>query len=458
MSGLGKVHDLPAVAALAASYPLQARIPFDERLLQRSSRRHLRAAAFHAYEHVPLYRERFDAAGVRPEEIVEPADLARLPILERELLHEEPERLISDLHPRESLIESRTSGSSGMPIRFFIERDAMFRGARIRSRRTAVRKALTGRRFGHRDLRFGNPDPGGRKRREAFGEVAFVGRFRPRYAGPPTSAHMPLDDAVAAIAEQRAQVLGGFGSYLEAIFAHAFERGQKLDSVELASFGGDGMTAAGRTLIEREFGVPVRSQYASIEAPLIGFECEVGEGFHLNLDALPLRIVDESGSDVEPGESGEVVVSNLISRGTVLLNYRLGDRARMLPGSCPCGRVMPRLGPIEGRIYDWLVGRDGERVHPEALGSGFRHLPAVRMFQIVQRARQEFVIRVMGEEVDPAGLAATLTPTFRELFGDPVSVSVERVARIEPESSGKVRRVLCELEPGEAPIQAQRDL
>lgn len=448
MSAGGRAHDALRAAGVAASWPIERRIPYDAALLRRSARRRARGALAHAAERIPLYRERLDAAGLDPREVEGPADLARLPLLERRVLHEDPDALVSDLHPRESLIESRSSGSSGMPISFWVDRAAMFEGARLELRQRQVLRKLTGKSFGHTQLGFANPRGGGYGRRKAFQRVPLASRLRHR-ALAPTSALMPLDEAVATVATERPDIVSGFGSYVEALFERALELGERFEGVRLVRFGGDSMSPAGRELIERRFGIPVRSVYSAIEAPLMGFECEAGGGFHLNVDLLPVRVVDADGRDLPPGETGEVVVSNLFCRGTVLINYRLGDRARLLSGRCPCGRVLPRLGPIEGRAYDWLLGPDGERVHPEALGTGFRRLPAVRRFQIVQSGPRRFVVRVVGEGLDPAALAEQLRPSFERALGAGLELEVVEVARIEPGPSGKVKRVVREPEaPG----------
>jgi phenylacetate-CoA ligase len=86
-----------------------------------------------------------------------------------------------------------------------------------------------------------------------------------------------------------------------------------------------------------------------MEAGTIGFQCERREGFHLNVDLCAVRIVDAEGRTVPPGTSGDIVISSLDNRATVLLNYRIGDRGTLSPQPCPCGRSLPLLASLEGR-------------------------------------------------------------------------------------------------------------
>ena len=100
----------------------------------------------------------------------------------------------------------------------------------------------------------------------------------------------------------------------------------------MIAFSSDAMTPEGRALIQERFGIPVLGRYGAIEALKIGYTCEAEVGYHLHEDLCHVRIVDD-----------EVVLSNLVNRGTILLNYRLGDIASRLEEPCPCGRSFRRL-------------------------------------------------------------------------------------------------------------------
>lgn len=88
-----------------------------------------------------------------------------------------------------------------------------------------------------------------------------------------------------------------------------------------------------------------------------GVECAARSGYHLREADLLVEIVDPlTGRGLPDGEVGEIVVSTLTGRGQPLVRYRTGDAARMLPGPCPCGSPLRRLGPILGR-FDRTTGR-----------------------------------------------------------------------------------------------------
>lgn len=179
---------------------------------------------------------------------------------------------------------------------------------------------------------------------------------------------------------------------------------------------------------------------------MIAFECEQ-RSLHVNSDVFPVSVVDTAGDDVAEGEVGDVCVSNLISRGTVLLNYRIGDRAALLGGRCGCGRNLPRISPIEGRLSEWIEGPRGDALHGETVRTLFRSLPGVISFQVRQRARTEFDVAVIGDGVTPGELEPRLTAAFSERLGVPVVVRLKLVSSLPRTASGKVVAVVSDLNP-----------
>src|SRR5215211_3293689 len=133
-----------------------------------------------------------------------------------------------------------------------------------------------------------------------------------------------------------------------------------------------------------DLGISLVSLYQAVEVGIIGWECEHHCGHHLNVDLCPIRVVDSNQRGVPIGETGQVVASNLVNRGTVLLNYVLGDLVRQLAEPCRCGRSLPLLSLVEGRATDWLRSASGRPVHPQTLRSVMSRMEGVRRYQLVQ--------------------------------------------------------------------------
>ncbi len=209
------------------------------------------------------------------------------------------------------------------------------------------------------------------------------------------------------------------------------------------------MAEADRSLIEQEFGIPVASTYQCAEALRIGFCCEQRRGFHLSLDAVAVRLVDDEGRDAPPGVPGHVVISNLTNRATVFLNYRLGDVAAFSQTPCACGRTLPVLEALLGRSDDLLWLSKGRPMHALAVMPPLQSVVGVHQVQVVQHALERFTVRAVSKPgADEDAAAAGLIQALQSKVGSDAQVAVRWVDTIAPGSSLKVRAVISEMAAG----------
>jgi phenylacetate-CoA ligase len=208
-------------------------------------------------------------------------------------------------------------------------------------------------------------------------------------------------------------------------------------------YGGDMLSETGREFIEKAFGCIVYTTYQTVETGKIGFQCERREGFHLNTDLSPIRLIDESGQTVEPGRPGEVVVSNLYNRAMVLLNYRLGDLGVLATKPCLCGRSLPLLEKLGGRVYETIRLPDGRRFIADVLEIDFKdEMRSSLQAQISQVEPHRLLWKIVPSlSTDRGALRQRLLEKSKFLFGD-IEVEVEFVEKIHRTSGGKFLRVI----------------
>jgi phenylacetate-CoA ligase len=377
------------VAWFLANAPRQGRFPFRSPVaIERHQRRLIADTVRYAYRHVPYYRETMPRLGLAPGDIVTAADLSRLPLLERSMVQADPERFVSDAKPLETRLLARTAGSTATPLAVYNDPFDRVRREAFNQRASAVHRRVVGRPLGCRSLMIGLPggESGG-----AGGAIAAARRLT-RARTCVISITDPIERAAEEVQRFRPDIVVSHGSFVEALMVHLHAQGGERHRPRLVVYGGDAMSAAGRALIREEMGIPVLSVYAAHDAMTVGFECDQRPAFHLNIDICPTRVIGEDEREVPDGEPGSVIVSNLLSRGSIFLNYRLGDHSRKLTDPCPCGRNLPQLALVDMRVHDWLKAADGTPMRPAAVVKAIEMTEGVLGFQVRQQGLTDYAV------------------------------------------------------------------
>ena len=429
-------------AEMYAAIPAQRRLPyFTEEAISAIRDARLRETVLYAADTVPFYRDWFRTEGIDPREIRTLADLARLPVVEKELVRAEPQRFLS-ASPLGNLAEPFvTSGSSGLRTTIYHDPRSLLANLAYGERLRVVLAKFTGRAVGKREAWIGyrgsmTADMWAFQRRWAIVPIRYDRLF--------ISLLDSFDDVISAVNDYRPSVIFGFGAYLEVLFRVVAERKLYLHLPQLIVYGAEAMTQEGRSFIEERFGVPVLSDYGAVESFKIGFLCEERAAFHLHEDLCAVRIVDERGREVPAGGSGAMLISNLVNRGTVLLNYRLGDVASISSSDCPCGRRLPLFATLGGRINDDLFVPDGRFIHFTAVWMVIKNYPAILSHQLVQHESGRFELRLVT--VDKAAfdsLAAETARTMEAVLGSGTIVEPTFYESILPGMGGKFRPVIA---------------
>jgi len=412
--------------------------------IRRDQAHRVRSIVAYAYRCVPYYRETMKRLGLRPSDFCGAGDLARLPILERDQLQRDPEYFVSELVSPHDWLRLRSGGSSGERCSVHHDVREIYQNAAHGERHRSLVTPLLGKRFGYREAVIASPHGCDFKVQNFCQEKGlFPGalRIERQYLSVLDSPEKVLRSLNAF----QPDIIHSYGSYLGILFGYVHTTHANFHLPKVVTYSSDVMPDGVRHLIEREFKLPVFSTYEAIEAFKIGFECEQHRGLHLNLDLYPLRVVDGNGFTLSTGESGEVIVSNLINRATVLLNYRLGDIAALLPDPCPCGRSLPLLSYVQGRGDDLIELDSGETIHPEAVRLIFcTDQEPIWQYQVVQRSGTHFSVKIFAARTcDQAAARARISEAFTSKFGQRITTDIAFVDSIMRTASGKVRPVIA---------------
>ncbi|MGL4554555.1 MAG: phenylacetate--CoA ligase family protein [Gemmataceae bacterium] len=395
--------------------------------------RRLRELLQHAFAACPFYRRRFDAAGLHPLDLKGPYDLRALPPLEKADIQRNLTDMIARGWPEADLIRNQTGGSTGTPIAFYLGRD-----------RKCSRAAATVRHNRWAGYDVGDSAAvlwGAPRDRPADGWRSRVRGWA--LAEPSWLDAGQLDEArlVAFRAElwrRRPRVLQAYARAV-VLFARWLEaRGLDVPRPRSIITSAEVLEDADRALVERVFGCRVFNRYGCREVSVIASECDAHAGLHVMAEGLFVEVETAAGP-ARPGEVGSVLITDLLNHAMPLIRYRIGDMAAFAPGDCPCGRRLPRLEKIAGRVTDFLVGAGGGLVSGVFLATYVvAQRPSLGQVQIVQERAGEVTYRVRpGVGYDAAADGLYLERATRDHLGTDARCEVEVVDALPASASGK---------------------
>ena len=205
------------------------------------------------------------------------------------------------------------------------------------------------------------------------------------------------------------------------------------------------LTSVQRELLIRAFKAPVCDQYGSCEVRGIAQQCPEGGGLHVNVEHVNLNFVDDTGMEVPRGEYGRTLVTNLEDYVFPLIRYENGDRGRWLKNSCcPCGRTLPMIDSVKGRVSESFRLPSGRVVNGEFLTTIFDDdTELVRSFRVIQNRNLAITVEVVPNGVDEIRRIEELVKRFSNRIGNEVPVTV-RVVSVMEHDRGKIRFVVRE--------------
>jgi phenylacetate-CoA ligase len=385
-----------------------------------------------AVQQVPYYQALFKKLTINPDEIQSVEAMQRLPYLEKDVIRDAGLTLISKESNPNKLNRAPTSGSTGMPLVFYSDREA------------TVRNFV---------YRWAQCRPGLERNRDRYANFTGLEIVRPNCERPPfwrmnhasnqrvysifhlSDRNMPyyLDD------------LEGFGAawfygYPSALFTLAdflLRTGRTFSCPPKAVItSSEQCLPEYREAIEKAFQTRVWDEYGQVEMGGVAFSCPCGR-MHEKVDFslmefIPVR--EENGLQV-----CELICTSFVNKAMPLIRYRVGDLALLDPGAvCPFGTPGRVIEQIYGRTAQFILCADGSRVsNVSVMAKKCRNVKAI---QAVQEEAAAVTLRVVRQpEFETAGDEAILIREFRKKLGEEsrIRIRIEYVDRIELTKSGK---------------------
>jgi phenylacetate-CoA ligase len=395
----------------------------------------------HAYDNVPHYRAKFDAAGIHPNDLKSLDDLAKFPFTAKADLRDNypfgmfavPEQQVTRIHA--------SSGTTGKPtVVGYTKRDIeIWSDVVARSIRAAGGRA-------------------GMKLHNAYGYGLFTGGLGAHYGAErlgctviPVSGGM-TERQVQLITDFKPDIIMVTPSYMLAILDEFRKQGldPRKSSLRIGIFGAEPWTNAMREEIEEAFDLHAVDIYGLSEVigPGVASECvETKDGLHIWEDHFYPEIIDPHTGKVLPdGEEGELVFTSLTKEAMPIIRYRTRDLTRLLPGTA---RAMRRMEKVTGRTDDMIILR-GVNVFPTQIEEKLLTIPALSMhYQLIltrsgRMDEMEVHVEARPESAAPEirKLAANrLEQAIKDTIGITSKVIIRDPDSIE-RSAGKARRIV----------------
>jgi len=410
----------------------------------------------HAHANVPYYRRWFEQAGLKPGDIRTPADLAKLPILGREEARDTVAERTSTAGATVDVKKS-TSGTMGRPLVLGYELMSEYWRQAMKMRGYG----WAGYCPGMRSLHYwgaGPPAPAGTRatptldaRLRKWKVTADRLMRREHYIDCGRRGTEEMDAVIDAVRAEHPDVILCYSQAGADLARHINERGARTWETIPVLCGAERLLPSDRAAIEQAFGPAVFETYGCREVMLIASECSAHQGMHVSMETLIVEVVvrDRAAPGgaraARPGEIGEVVVTDLTNLAMPFIRYANGDLAVAGPaGTCPCGRALPRLASVEGRVTETLVDGTGARVNGLVFNVVIAHLAhAIRQFQVVQHKDRSVTLRVAPTTTFDGTIEGTLRATW-ERYLPGVPVRLDLVNDIPVSATGKRQVVIVE--------------
>jgi len=398
----------------------------------------------HVWNNVPHERSRYARAGVGPGDVRRLDDLQKLPLLTREeaMNHHDARKSVA---PPLAAIDKTTSGTTGRPLAFAYDRGSEYWRQAVKIRGYS----WAGYRPGDRSFHFwGSPQLGRPPLARRVKASLDRSLRREHYVDCTARSDVALGRVVDEIERVKPKALLCYAQAGAALARYVNRSGRRGWGDLPVIAAAERLFPTDRAALVEAFGPGVFETYGNREVMLIAAECEAHAGLHTSMENLIVELIVRDGDrqrPAEPGEVGEVALTDLHNYGAPFVRYLTGDLAVEHPHErCACGRWLKRLKGVEGRATDTLRDAEGRPVSGLFFNVLFAYLTdQVREFQVVQRKDSAIELRI----VPTAGFDDALVDAIKQhaaRFLPGIEIRAQLLSELVPDGNGKLRVVVVE--------------
>lgn len=389
----------------------------------------------HSKKNVPYYNEKL-------EDIKSLSDITKIDFLTKDKINLNNKELKAKNLASKRFISNSTSGSTGESLIFFSDAKDFYRKA------ISIRgDAWAGLKYGNKTLLFWGAERDIEKNKNIYKRIKHRFIIRNKIISTYHMSESDLKSFIEIYDNYRPDIIISYPTPL-------FHLAQFVELNNINTWTPKGIVTSAETLfsfqrekIEKIFKSEIYNRYGSREFGHIAAECEKHDGLHINADRFVLEIVDSNEKVCKPGELGEIVITDLDNFVFPMIRYKIGDLGILSDNICTCGRNLPLLERVEGRIFDLIVGVNGNVVAGTFWTLLKYKIKGWKKFQLIQEEIDYIKFIVEKNDAIKDDFTDKLNQIVKEKFGNEMKIDVKFVDKIPLTKTGKHRWVISKISP-----------
>lgn len=394
----------------------------------------LRILMHYVYENVPYYHDIFNERKLKPDDVKSVDDLNKLPILTKEDIIKNKDRLISKKAQKDHFVLRYTSGSTGKPMLFY--RSINFRF--IDEAFTKWRLSLAGISAYAKCIRLWS-------RPFIENDIKDIIHHEP-YKVQLSLSNIPcekdrLDEYLLNIKNFHPVYIIGSPSFLYTLALYA--RDNKYNDIRFPVFIScyENLYHYQREIIEQQFRCNILRYYSSEELLVYAIECKKQEGMHIEIRKGVMEIVDENGKVLNRGQQGRIIQTGFYNYAMPLIRYDIGDIGSISNELCPCGRSLPLLKSLGGRTSE-VIKYNGKSIYPATLSVVLEQFFNIKECQFIQDKKNEIKINIIKRKKYSSKDTEDLTKVLKRMIGKGLNLKINFVDDIPRTDMGKFQFII----------------
>lgn len=389
----------------------------------------------HAKLNVPYYKDKLN-------NIEKVSDISNIPILTKEVIKQFNEELKATNLEKSRFIDNSTSGSTGESTHFYSDKNGTYKKAvNIRGDHWA------GLKYGEKSFHFWGAERDIDKTKTTYKKIKhkYITKQIIR-----STYHMSEEDLINHLAiynEYRPKVIVSYPTPL-------YHMAQFIEDNKIKIWVPRGIITSAETLfpfqrekIEKVFKAKIFNRYGCREVGHIASECELHNGLHYNSDRFVIEVINADGEKCKNGELGQILITDLDNYVFPLIRYKIGDLGIMSKRTCECGRNLPLLEKVEGRVFDLIVGVNGNTVAGTFWTLLRNKVKGFKKFQIQQEKEGEITVLIEKNDEIEENFDKLLSDLIKEKLGNDMKIVINKIETIPLTKTGKYRWIISNISP-----------